>query len=114
MTSISKFIENSNYDLTFFHNLAKKYQNKEIEILSNDLNSKFDKNLGKEMMRISKMLLVDKEKDIKKIMKGGNLAVPLTISCVACTMLGIIYVMREGAGFPILACAAICRAAMAV
>ncbi len=43
------FIENSNYDLTFFHNLAKKYQNKEkeIEILSNDLNSKFDKNLGK-------------------------------------------------------------------
>ena len=43
------FIENSNYDLTFFHDLAKKYQNKdkEIEILSNDLNSKFDKNLGK-------------------------------------------------------------------
>ena len=38
------FIENSNYDLTFFHDLAKKYQNKdkEIEILSNDLNSKFD------------------------------------------------------------------------
>ena len=73
-----------------------------------------NKNLGKEMRRISKMLLVDKDKDIKKIMQGGNLAVPLTISCVACTMLGIIYVMREGAGFPILACAAICRAAMAV
>ena len=43
------FIENSNYDLTFFRDLANKYQNheKKIEILSNNLNSKFDKNLGK-------------------------------------------------------------------
>ena len=50
-TNIKKiiFIENSNYDLIFFHNLAKEYQNKgkEVEILSNNLNSKFDKNLGK-------------------------------------------------------------------
>lgn len=41
------FIENSNSDLTFFKNLAQKYQNKQIEIMSNNLNSKFDKNLGK-------------------------------------------------------------------
>lgn len=41
------FIENSNYDLSFFYNLAKQFKNKEIEILSNDLNSKFDKTLGK-------------------------------------------------------------------
>ena len=43
------FIENSNYDLTFFHNLSKNYQSKEkeIEVLSNDLNLKFSKNLGK-------------------------------------------------------------------
>ena len=50
-TNIKKiiFIENSNYDLIFFHNLANEYQNKgkEVEILSNNLNSKFDKNLGK-------------------------------------------------------------------
>ena len=50
-SSIKKIvlIENSNYDLSYFHQLAKKYQNenKEIEILSNNLNSKFDKNLGK-------------------------------------------------------------------
>ena len=41
------FIENSNYDLTFFHNLAKSYKNKEIEILSNNLNSSFNKKFGK-------------------------------------------------------------------
>ena len=42
-SSIKKvvLIENSNYDLSYFHHLAKKYQNqnKEIEILSNNLNS---------------------------------------------------------------------------
>ncbi len=41
------FVENSNYDLSFFHKLAKDYKNKEIEILSNNLNSEFDKSLGK-------------------------------------------------------------------
>ena len=41
------FIENSNYDLSFFYNLAKKYKDKKIEILSNNLNSKFSKSLGK-------------------------------------------------------------------
>ena len=41
------FIENSNYDLSFFYNFAKQFKDKEIEILSNDLNSKFDKTLGK-------------------------------------------------------------------
>jgi hypothetical protein len=50
-SSVSKIvlIENSNYDLSCFHDLAKKYQNekKEVEILSNNLNSKFDKSLGK-------------------------------------------------------------------
>ncbi len=48
-SSIKKiiFIENSNYNLSFFRNLTKNFQDKEIEILSNDLNSKFDKKLGK-------------------------------------------------------------------
>ena len=41
------FIENSNSDLSFFHELAKKYKDKKIEILSNNLNSDFDKSLGK-------------------------------------------------------------------
>ena len=41
------FIENSNSDLSFFHELAKKHKDKEIEILSNNLNSDFDKSLGK-------------------------------------------------------------------
>ena len=41
------FIENSNYDLTFFRELAHNYKNKEIEILSNNLNTSFDKKLGK-------------------------------------------------------------------
>jgi len=41
------FIDNSNSDLTFFKNLASQYNDKEVEILSNGLNSTFDKNLGK-------------------------------------------------------------------
>ena len=41
------FIENSNYDLTFFREMAQNYKNKEIEILSNNLNSSFNKKLGK-------------------------------------------------------------------
>lgn len=41
------FIDNSNSDLTFFKNLASEYNNKEVEILSNSLNSTFDKDLGK-------------------------------------------------------------------
>ncbi len=41
------FIENSNHDLSFFYDLSKKYKDKEIEILSNNLNLKFDKVLGK-------------------------------------------------------------------
>ena len=40
------FIENSGYDLTFFKNLAKSNQNKEIEILSTDSNNFLDKKRG--------------------------------------------------------------------
>ena len=41
------FIENSGYDLTFFKNLAKSNQNKEIEILSTNSNNFLDKKRGK-------------------------------------------------------------------
>lgn len=41
------FIENSNYDLSCFHELARNQKDKEIEILSTNLNSTFDKKLGK-------------------------------------------------------------------
>ena len=39
-------IENSNYDLSYFKKIAKE-SNKQIEILSNNLNNTFDKKLGK-------------------------------------------------------------------
>ena len=41
------FIENSGYDLTFFKNLAKSNQGKEIEILSTNSNNFLDKKRGK-------------------------------------------------------------------
>jgi hypothetical protein len=41
------FIENSGYDITFFQNEAKKFPEKEIEIMSNKLNNTFEKHLGK-------------------------------------------------------------------
>ena len=41
------FIENSGYDLTFFKNLAKSNQEKEIEILSTNSNNFLDKERGK-------------------------------------------------------------------
>ena len=41
------FIENSGYDLTFFRDEAKKFPQKKIEIISNDLNNTFEKKLGK-------------------------------------------------------------------
>ena len=42
------FIENSNYDfILIFHELARNHKNKEIEILSTNLNSSFNKKLGK-------------------------------------------------------------------
>ena len=40
-------IENSNYDLTYFKELAENFKDKEIEILSSNSNNTFDKNLGK-------------------------------------------------------------------
>ena len=41
------FIENSGYDLSFFLNKAKSFQNKKIEIISVNLNNTYDKKLGK-------------------------------------------------------------------
>ncbi len=41
------FIENSGYDLEFFHQEAKNFSEKEIEIISSSLNNTFDKSLGK-------------------------------------------------------------------
>ncbi len=41
------FIENSGYDLNFFHQEAKKFPEKKIEILSCNENNNFDKSLGK-------------------------------------------------------------------
>ena len=41
------FIENSGYDLSFFHEKAKEFPNKEIEIISSNLNNTFEKKLGK-------------------------------------------------------------------
>ena len=40
------FIENSNYDINYFKNIAKN-KNKRIEFFSNNLNNTFNKNLGK-------------------------------------------------------------------
>ncbi len=40
------FIENSNYDITYFKNLSKAVD-KKIEFFSNNLNNSFDKKLGK-------------------------------------------------------------------
>jgi len=40
------FIENSNYDISYFKNYAKN-KNKQIEFFSNNLNNSFNKNLGK-------------------------------------------------------------------
>jgi len=47
--SINKiiFIENSGYDLTFFNDLSKKFKDKEIEIISSDVNNNFPRKLGK-------------------------------------------------------------------
>ena len=41
------FIENSNFDLSYFKNLIKDVKDKEIEIISSNLNNTYDKNLGK-------------------------------------------------------------------
>ena len=41
------FIENSGYDLSFFKNKAKDFPQKEIEIISSNLNNTFQKKLGK-------------------------------------------------------------------
>ena len=41
------FIENSGYDLKYFHEEAKKFPQKKIEIISNNLNNSFEKKLGK-------------------------------------------------------------------
>jgi len=41
------FIENSGYNLENFHNVAKKFPNKQIEIISSNLNNTFEKKLGK-------------------------------------------------------------------
>ena len=40
-------IENSNYDLSYFKELAKKFNDKEIEIISSNSNNTFEKSLGK-------------------------------------------------------------------
>ena len=41
------FIENSSSDVSYFRDLAKSENNKEIEILSTNSNNSYDKNLGK-------------------------------------------------------------------
>ena len=41
------FIENSGYDLNYLEIKSKEYKNKNIEIISINLNNTFDKNLGK-------------------------------------------------------------------
>ena len=41
------FVENSGYDLSFFKNKAKDFPQKEIEIISSNLNNTFQKKLGK-------------------------------------------------------------------
>jgi len=41
------FIENSGYDLNFFHEKAKQFPNKKIEIISTNLNNTYVKDLGK-------------------------------------------------------------------
>jgi hypothetical protein len=41
------FIENSNYNLDYFKKNSKNISDKEIEIISCDLNNTYDKNLGK-------------------------------------------------------------------
>jgi hypothetical protein len=41
------FIENSGYDLSFFHETSKNFPNKTIEIISSNLNNTFEKSLGK-------------------------------------------------------------------
>ena len=41
------YIENSGYDLRFFKNKAKDFPQKEIEIISSNLNNTFQKKLGK-------------------------------------------------------------------
>ncbi len=40
-------IENSGYDLKFFHDIANNFPEKKIEIISANLNDTFDKSLGK-------------------------------------------------------------------
>ena len=41
------FIENSGYDLSYFHEKAKEFPNKKIEIISTNLNGTFENKLGK-------------------------------------------------------------------
>ena len=41
------FVENSNYDLSEFVEISQHYKFKKIELLSSNLNSSYDKNLGK-------------------------------------------------------------------
>ena len=69
------FIENSNYDLSFFTNLAKNYKDKEIEILSNNLNSGFDKNLGK---GYGQFLCLDEIFKNSKLAKSSNYFIDVT------------------------------------
>ncbi len=71
------FIENSNYDLSYFHNLAKKYNSngKQIEILSNNLNSNFDKNLGK---GFGQYLCLKEVFDTSSIAKNTNYFIDVT------------------------------------
>ncbi len=69
------FIENSNYDLSFFKNLADKYKDKEIEILSNNLNSEFDIQLGK---GYGQYLCLKEIFEISKIAKNSDYFIDVT------------------------------------
>jgi len=40
-------LENSNFDLSYFNEVAKNIKNKEIEIISSNSNNEYDKSLGK-------------------------------------------------------------------
>ena len=40
-------LENSNFDLSYFNEIAKNIKNKEIEIISSNSNNEYDKSLGK-------------------------------------------------------------------
>jgi hypothetical protein len=40
-------LENSNFDLSYFNEVAENIKNKEIEIISSNSNNEYDKSLGK-------------------------------------------------------------------